>query len=137
MHCSFLTQVVPCCLRGWHQCFLLYVSSCSLGEVAFNNRTHCILRMFPDSVSICPFVAPVESFKSFASCLAFFVCSSGCAQVFFAYPGIVFCFSYVAVQQQDLSFACTIPCQLAFELHLWLGCGVRCSLLCLCHSCSY
>ena len=79
MHCSFLTRVVPCCLHGWHQCFLSYVASCSLGEVAFNNRTHCILRMFPDSVSICHFVAPVESFKSFASCPAFCVCSQAAA----------------------------------------------------------
>ena len=84
----------------------------------------------------------VPNFKSFASCPAFCVCPQAAAIL---YPGIVFCFSYVAVlfssrigfQQQDRSFACTIPCQLAFELHLWLGCGVRCSLLCLCHSCSY
>ena len=77
----------------------MYVASCSLGEVAFNNRTHCILRMFPDSVSICHFVAPVESFKSFASCRAFFVCSQA-APSYFSYPGIVFCFSCVAVLRE-------------------------------------
>ena len=84
MHCSFLTQVVPCCLHRWHQCFPSYVASCSLGEVAFDNRT-CTLCMFLDSVPICHFLAPVEASNGLPVAL---------------YPVIVFCFSYVAVLRE-------------------------------------
>ena len=60
MPCT-LFRVVPCCLMV-AQSFLLYVAP--FGALACNNRTHCILRMFPDSV----FLAPLVSRFAFCLC---------------------------------------------------------------------
>ena len=104
LHCSFFIQVVPCCLHGWHQWFLLYVASCSLGAFAFNNRTHCI-RMFPDSVFLTSNRLPLALHSVYALRLLPFFIFWHCVLLLICCSS-----SRIGFQQQDISFARTIPC---------------------------
>ena len=101
MHCSFFIQQCLFCLHGWHQWFLLYVASCSLGAFAVNNRLHCI-RMFPDSVFLTSNRLPLALHSVYALRLLPFFIFWHCVLLLICCSS-----SRIGFQQQDISFTRT------------------------------